>query len=122
MAKWFTDEEFSCNHCGELPEGGMNPILVERLDRLREMYGHPIYVSSGYRCTEHNQAVGGVSDSQHIKGNACDIWVNGDYQAFYNLVINSELFDSVGYYPYQEFVHVDVRDNGESSNQYRWQG
>lgn len=118
--KYFTLDEFRCKHCGCLPDNGMNKVLLERLDKLREMYGYPIIVSCGYRCPYHNAEVGGVSDSQHIYGKACDIYVNGDYQKFYNLVVQSKLFDGVGYYPHEEFVHVDVRDDGESPNYYMW--
>lgn len=118
--KYFVDDEFRCKHCGMLPKHGMNTVLMERLDKLRSMYGKPIYVSCGYRCPSHNAEVGGVSDSQHIYGNACDIYVNGDYQKFYNLVVKSKLFDGVGYYPYDQFVHVDCRDDGRSPNYYMW--
>lgn len=118
--KWFNISEFRCKHCGELPNNGMNPILLTNLDKLREMYGYPIIVSCGYRCNYHNREVGGVSNSQHVLGNAADIYVNGDYQRFYNLVVQSRLFDGVGYYPYDEFVHVDVRDNGRNPNSYMW--
>lgn len=118
--KYFTLDEFRCRHCGGLPANGMNPVLLERLDKLREMYGYPIYVTSAWRCPEHNIAVGGVLNSQHVLGNAADICVAGDYQTFYNLVINSRLFDGVGYYPYDEFVHIDTRSNGNNPNYYRW--
>ena len=48
--------------------------LVENvLDPLREEYGHPIRVNSGYRCPLKNKAVGGVENSQHLKGEAADI-------------------------------------------------
>lgn len=52
-------------------------MLVETvLDPLREAYGKPITVTSGYRCKELNRAVGGVSNSQHVSGCAADITVN----------------------------------------------
>lgn len=120
MAKYFSDNEFACRCCGNLPQGGMSPILVEKLDVLREAYGRPIYVSCGYRCPQHNAGVGGVSNSQHVYGNAVDIYVDGDYQEFYNLVRRLRIFDGVGYYPNNEFVHVDVRDNGQKPNYYLW--
>jgi hypothetical protein len=48
--------------------------LVEKvLDPLREAYGKPIIVTSGYRCIELNKAVGGAASSQHVKGEAADI-------------------------------------------------
>lgn len=48
--------------------------LVEKvLDPLREAYGKPIVVTSGYRCEKLNRAVGGAASSQHVKGEAADI-------------------------------------------------
>ena len=48
--------------------------LVENvLDPLREAYGKPIKVNSGYRSTALNKKVGGVSNSQHKEGKAADI-------------------------------------------------
>ena len=50
--------------------------LVENvLDPLREAWGAPIHVNSGYRCAALNKAVGGVPTSQHILGEAADITV-----------------------------------------------
>lgn len=120
--KYFTDGEFACKHCGELPVGGMSDVLMERLDALRAMYGKPIHVSSGYRCEYWNRMNGGVSDSQHRKGTAADIWVDGDYETFKDLVLASGLFDSVGVYREQEFCHCDVRNDGDTPNEYYWEG
>lgn len=43
------------------------------LDPLRERYGKPITVNSGYRCPALNKAVNGSKTSQHVKGLAADI-------------------------------------------------
>lgn len=43
------------------------------LDPLREKYGKPIKVNSGYRCLKLNKAVGSKQGSQHVKGEAVDI-------------------------------------------------
>ena len=43
------------------------------LDPLREMYGKPIRVNSGYRCPKLNSAVGGSATSEHRYGMAADI-------------------------------------------------
>ena len=48
-------------------------LCEEVLEPLREHFGEPVYVSSGYRCEELNQAVGGVPNSQHMRGEAADI-------------------------------------------------
>lgn len=46
---------------------------ISRLDEIREGYGKPIYVNSGYRCEELNKEVGGEEDSYHLKGLAVDL-------------------------------------------------
>ena len=43
------------------------------LEPLREHFGMPVVVSSGYRCKELNRVVGGVRNSQHLTGEAADI-------------------------------------------------
>ena len=43
------------------------------LNPVRELYGKPIYVTSGYRSPSVNKAVGGAKNSQHLKGEAADI-------------------------------------------------
>ena len=49
-------------------------MLVDNvLDPLREAWGAPIIVTSGYRCPRLNQVVGGAKSSQHMKGEAADI-------------------------------------------------
>ena len=55
-------------------------LVQNVLDPLREAYGKPIYVTSGYRCPRLNAAVGGVANSNHIKGLAADIRATGKYQ------------------------------------------
>lgn len=47
--------------------------LITKLDEVRERFGSAIVVSSGYRCPALNSAVGGVSTSQHVKGQAADL-------------------------------------------------
>lgn len=51
------------------------------LDPLRRMLQTPITITSGYRCSELNKAVGGVSNSWHTKGNAADIRVKDEEEA-----------------------------------------
>ena len=49
-------------------------LLVENvLDPLREAWGHPIIVTSGFRCKLLNEMVGGAANSQHTTGMAADI-------------------------------------------------
>lgn len=51
------------------------------LDPLRRIYGHPIIITSGYRCDKLNKLVGGVSNSWHTKGNAADIHISSEEDA-----------------------------------------
>ena len=56
--------------------------LIEKvLDPLRERWGMPIIVTSGYRCVALNKAVGGAASSQHTKGEAADIRTVSDSRA-----------------------------------------
>ena len=54
-------------------EENMRALVENVLDPLRAKYGHPIYVSSGYRCPKLNKAVNGALNSQHMRGEAADI-------------------------------------------------
>lgn len=51
----------------------LSNLVTHVLDPLREMYGKPITVNSGYRCPKLNAAVGGAKSSQHMRGEAADI-------------------------------------------------
>lgn len=47
--------------------------LANRLEKVRAILGHPLTITSGYRCPALNAAVGGVGDSAHLHGLAADI-------------------------------------------------
>ena len=83
LSKHFTLEEFERSgtaarlHIDNRVPAELVPnikyLCEEVLEPLREHFGEPIYVSSGYRCPELNKAVGGVRNSQHMRGEAADI-------------------------------------------------
>ncbi len=50
-------------------------LVRQVLDPLRDAWGAPIRITSGYRSDELNRAVGGVAHSQHTLGEAADITV-----------------------------------------------
>jgi len=54
-------------------EENIRSLVDEVLDPLRERYGRPIYVTSGYRCPKLNNLVNGAPNSQHMRGEAADI-------------------------------------------------
>jgi hypothetical protein len=75
---WFIPEEFECQcknkRCvGKEPQMRMNPLLLQALNRVREEFKKPIIVTSGFRCPDHNKAIGGAIKSQHLQGTAADI-------------------------------------------------
>ncbi len=76
----FTREEFRCKcggrYCLGFPQEPRR-AMVEIADDARAHFGKPGYVISGLRCQEHNSAVGGVENSQHIWGEACDLQIEG---------------------------------------------
>lgn len=86
--------------------------LIEKvLDPLREAYGAPIIVTSGYRCEKLNRLVGGAASSQHVKGEAVDIRTVSDKpednKKLYDLILKLKLpFDQlINEYGY-DWVHV----------------
>lgn len=79
------------------------------LDPLRDAFGKPIYINSGYRSNFVNEAVGGVSTSQHKFGYAADISVGSrdSISELFSLIQEMELpFDQVIYYRKAGFIHV----------------
>ena len=57
--------------------------LLEVLDDLREFYGKPIKITSGFRCSELNKLVGGSPTSAHVIGYAADLQpVQGSFEEF----------------------------------------
>ena len=85
LTKHFTLEEFTRSSTAKargidstVPEKLIPALrnLCERvLEPLREQVREPVIISSGYRCPALNKAVGGSDTSQHMKGEACDIYV-----------------------------------------------
>lgn len=68
------------------------------LQPLREWWGKPITIGSGYRSAALNKAVGGVSNSQHMKGQAVDLFIDGDKakgQRWFNYIRDHLPFDQL---------------------------
>ena len=109
LTKNFSVSEFQCKCCGcFIP----NQKLIDSLQELRDLVGVPITVNSGYRCLTHNRRVRGSNNSQHRKGAAADIVIEGmtplEMYA-YALEIPTFRQGGIGVYPGQGFIHVDVR-------------
>ncbi len=80
--------------------------LVDKLQQLRNWAGASITINSGYRTPEHNTAVGGESNSYHMKGKAADIAVSGKTPSQVSEKAR-QIFKGV--IKYNTFTHVDTR-------------
>lgn len=65
---------------------------LQRLNAIREGYGKPIIISSGYRCPELNELVGGAKDSKHLTGLAVDLKWDKDLVEY---IIDNFSFDKL---------------------------
>lgn len=110
----------------------LTALVDNVLDPLREMYGKPIYISSGYRCPRLNKAVGGVAGSQHKTGQAADIQQvkkiiqDGeevtvvDHEAnrrVFKLIEENLDFDQLLWENGGQWVHVSFRADGKNRRQ-----
>ena len=92
------------------------------LEPLREAMHEPIPISSGFRCEQLNRAVGGVSNSQHTRGQAADLCIGGDLEKgkkWFNWIKTNLKFDQLiwehsrsgTYWVHVSFVHPDLGRN-----------
>lgn len=78
--KYFTREEFKCKCGGRYCDGypaEMKREVVLAADRARKHFGRPGHTISGLRCPQHNANSGGVANSQHMFGEAIDLYIEG---------------------------------------------
>jgi len=73
LSKHFTRHEFSCK-CG-CGFDTVDAYLIQILESIREYFDKPIIITSGCRCPEYNERVGGAHNSQHKLGRAADFIV-----------------------------------------------
>jgi hypothetical protein len=83
-------------------------LLARGLDRVRRLLGHPLEISSGYRCPELNAAVGGVPRSQHAQGLAADFTCPGfgPPLAVARAIRDSEIAFDQCVYEFAEWIHL----------------
>ena len=121
----FRVREFRCRD-------GTDTILIDEglvvlLQCIREHFGKPVHITSGYRTAEHNAAVGGSKSSQHLLGRAADFYVEGvpvaTVAAYAETLLSGR--GGIGRYPKDAkhpkrmtgWVHIDTR-----TNKSRWKG
>lgn len=94
-------------------EWNLQYLIGTVLDPLRKFMNTPILVTSGYRCKELNAKVGGVQNSQHMKGEAADITINGakctDLLQMAGFIECYCDYDQLIVYRPQKFIHVSTK-------------
>jgi len=84
--------------------------MAKELDKIRDDWGSGIGVTSWYRPPFINRKVGGVSNSQHLSGDAVDIYpLNGEIIGFQSW-LDKQWFGALGYGSRRGFVHIDIRN------------
>lgn len=112
----FKVREFACKGSDVVL---LDDELVVLLQCIREHFGKPVYITSGYRTAAHNAAVGGSKSSQHLLGRAADFHVEGvpvaAVAAYAETLLPSR--GGIGRYPKDAahpkrstgWVHIDTR-------------
>lgn len=98
--------------------GNLTALVDNVLDPAREAIKSPIIVNSGYRSKELNKCVGGVFNSQHIKGEAADITTGTIYgnQCLFNYIKDNLEFDQLIDEKNYRWVHVSYK-KGNNRNE-----
>lgn len=101
---YFKTSEFTCKCCGKTIVSG---YLIHLLNNIREAFGKPIVVNSGYRCKKHNKKVGSKDNSAHRRGTAADIKCDNSIDRFKIIRLAYEVgFKRMGLEG--RFLHLDV--------------
>jgi hypothetical protein len=110
LSEHFSKTEFACHCCGALQ---IEANLIEALEQLRTLAGKPVLVHDGYRCPAHNLEVGGVGDSEHIRGTAADVSIPElSLQQMFELALQIPAFLNGGIGAYDgSFLHLDIRSH-----------
>ena len=111
----FKVREFACKGSDVVL---LDDELVVLLQCIREHFGKPVTITSGYRTASHNTKVGGSRSSQHLLGRAADIQVQDTDPLAVAAYAESLMpgWGGVGRYPVKSgrakgWVHVDTRPN-----------
>lgn len=102
------------NQPGSVEIANLRKLTINLLQPLRDRYGKPMRVNSGYRSTEVNRLVGGVPTSQHTKGQAADISCDNPRELLMLLISSGLNFDQAILYDdgRNNFLHLSFNEVG----------
>jgi GH24 family phage-related lysozyme (muramidase) len=120
VSKYLTVGEVLQNDARRKPERGSTEekaliALGKEFDAIREAWGGPLGITSGYRPEPINRDVGGRAGSFHAKGMALDVYPVGESCAAFYKWIARRWSGGLGEGCARGFVHIDTRDNGQFS-------
>ncbi|EML7933745.1 D-Ala-D-Ala carboxypeptidase family metallohydrolase [Providencia rettgeri] len=108
LSQYFKREEFACKDgCGAC---NIEPELIGVLEDIRQYFGRPVIIVSGYRCESHNRNVGGASNSQHLLGAASDFNIKNVSLKAIADYLELKYPNKYGIGRYKTFIHIDVRN------------
>ena len=135
-SRYFTPDELDSHDGTPYPEEWADrwAALSTLLDQIRDAWGGPLRVVSGYRSPAWNARVGGAKASQHMEGKAADICPIGpasrradDVSRLHMLILRIQghnslpLLGGLGNYP-GRWCHVDIRAKPADGHLARWIG
>lgn len=95
----------------------LSPALRLLIWDFEGFFGKKVVMNSGYRTPWHNGAVGGASNSYHVKCMAADFFIPGvSKQKLISYAKRHHLIGGLGCYPGRKFIHVDVRSRPRGHN------
>lgn len=101
-------------------EDNLIALVAAILDPLRTACGKPIRISSGFRCPALNRAIGGVTNSQHMRGEAADIDLGSttENRKLAKLIVDLKLpFDQLIDEANYAWIHVSYKRKGDNRGQ-----
>lgn len=103
----FTYKEMACQHCGEI---NLSKDFLRELQLLRDAYGKPMKITSGYRCPKHPIEAKKSSPGYHYSKGAVDVAVSGeDAVKLLGFALNRG-WTGIGVNT-PSFIHLDRRSN-----------
>ncbi|MBP3350084.1 MAG: DUF882 domain-containing protein [Bacteroidaceae bacterium] len=97
----------------------LEALVLNVLDPLREAYGKPIRVNSGYRSPRLNLVIGGAKNSQHMVGEAVDITTGSkeDNKWLFDYIFRHLPYDQLIDESSYSWVHVSFKNNDTNRQQ-----